>query len=326
MTLDLSAVDTAVVHANCPDGMASAILLKDAFYGRDVKIVFAQHNTEAYENIEPRRGLLFCDLGPPVRCKDGVILEPEKLQRFLDVGAIVMDHHDTTAPVTKTFVEAGLGAFGDEKTMPGICGAALAYEHAWKPLRGALAIQEVFARKFSRLAGIRDTYQRQSPEWDEGCQHAETLMFFPKEHWLGMSFTELASRWEKEFRPLGPLLMVKKRNTVDSFIEKSYRFQTAKGTRVCVISSHAHTTDTADFLRDQVDLVLGFGYLVSDGKPKVICSTRAHTGFNCIGLAESHNGGGHTKAAGFSLELTSSIGNPYEMARKLVEEFEATQS
>jgi hypothetical protein len=59
----LPKVWTVVTHENCPDGIASAIICKEALPEADV--VFVQHGTEALANLPARGGLLFVDIAPP---------------------------------------------------------------------------------------------------------------------------------------------------------------------------------------------------------------------------------------------------------------------
>lgn len=350
----LMLVDTVVVHDNCPDGMASAILLKDAFYGRQVEFLFVQHNTDVHKNLSPRPNVLFADFVPyaetePVpgdeRKRQLTEAGRHTIQQWVDAGAYVLDHHKTAKDlgIIDMFLQAGQCVFGDEVANPGVCGAVLSYEHVWKPLRGDLAIQNIFAAEFARLAGIRDTWQKTSPDFREASLQAAVLGFFPRERWLGTTLTDLASRWKSEFRPIGEVLMEKQEKSVKGVLEKAYHFTTAKGTRVVCFDGIKKSSDAAEVVGDTADLVIGFGYLSEPGNtahmtqdsldrviaefgglliPRMILSTRSHTTYNCSALASYYGGGGHTKAAGFNRTLKQSDPQPFEMIRQLVEAFE----
>lgn len=311
----LQAVKTIVVHENCADGLASAILLKDAFFGRDIPIKFVQYTTPEHKALVAEPGMLFADFSPP----------PERVQEFVDVGALVLDHHKTAKSVVEAFGEDGI--FGDEVADPGICGATLAYQHVWKPLRGQLAIQDVFARRLAMLAGVRDTWQRKSEHWRDACLQQQVLTFIPRERWMSKTLTEIAAAWDSEYAWIGTLLQEKQEKTVQKIVEKSYRFTTEKGTRVVVFEGVRQTSDTAEALHDSVDLVIGFNYEVENGTPKIIFSTRSHTYFDCAAMCKAHGGGGHTKAAGCNqilvLEDPGGTPNPYTAAKAFVSQWEA---
>lgn len=315
----LNAVKTIIVHDNCADGLASAILLKDAFFGRDIPIRFMQYGTDDHKNLVAEPGMLFADFSPP----------EARAKEFVDAGALVLDHHKTAKAVVEAFGENG--RFGDEATDPGICGAMLAYQHVWLPLREQLAIQAAFAKKFATLAGVRDTWQRTSEHWREACLQYHILMFVPRDRWLAKTLTEIASTWESQFAWIGELIQEKQDRTVQKVSDKAYRFTTDKGTRVVVFEGVKVTSDTAEFLHDAVDLVVGFNYEVENGTPKVILSTRSHTTFDCAKMCKAHGGGGHTKAAGFNVQMvdTQELGvlarsrDPYILVEELVKRWEA---
>jgi hypothetical protein len=73
------------------------------------------------------------------------------------------------------------------------------------------------------------------------------------------------------------------------------------------------------------DLTIGLGFQVEDHQPKMIFSTRGRGTFHCRNLALAHGGGGHVKAAGFSVKLLPTSPQPYELARQLVERYESVE-
>lgn len=304
----LNAVKSVVSHLNCSDGLASAILLKDAFRGRDLPIKFVQYQTEEHKTLVAEPGMLFVDFSP----------HPDRVQEFVEAGAIVLDHHKTAKQVVEAFGEDGL--FGDEIANPGVCGAVLAYQHVWLPLRGPLARDEteLFAKKFSTLAGVRDTWQRDDERWKEACLQNYILSFIPRERWLSKTFPQIASSWDTEYAWIGELLQEKETRTIRKIAELSYRLTTPKGTRVVIFEGVTKTSDLAELLHDSVDLVIGFNYETENGVPKVIFSTRSHTTFDCAAMCKAYGGGGHTKAAGFNRQLKHSDPNPYTLAEELV--------
>jgi len=312
----LNAVKTVVVHDNCSDGLASAILVKDAFYGRDIKFKFVQYNTDEFRSLRAEPGMMFVDFSPP----------PERAQEFIDAGTLVLDHHRTAKAMLVGFGENAI--FGDEKENPGVCGARLAYEHVWLPLRAELTTQAMFADRFSRLAGVRDTWQRQSPEWTEACKQGEILNFMPRERWMAKTLTQIASEWDGQFSWIGDVLWDKHTKAIAKCVQGAHRFTTYKGTRAVVFEGVRNSSDAAEALGDTADLVIGFAYFVEplDGESvqKMVLSTRSHTHYDCSALSKHYGGGGHTKAAGFNHIMSRSDPNPYAQIEALINLYEIT--
>jgi hypothetical protein len=327
-TLDqLHAVKTLVCHGPaCPDGIASAILLHDVLPDAEVK--FVQYQTPEQLELPATTGMLFCDFSP----------HPDRTQRFVDVGAIVLDHHKTAKDVVAAF--GPLGAFGDEKADPGVCGAVLAYRHVWLPIKQAQYKAAVAAshdggndagylyegqfsraEKFAGVAGVRDTWLNQDPRWEEAVIQAEALRFYPIEHWLSLKepFRFENEHWWTERKKLGEILIQRHGASCKRAIEKAWRFTSKNGTRVIMFEGTAQSSDAAELLDKEVDLVIGFGFVVEGEIPKMIFSMRSHTGYDCSTFAKRFGGGGHTAAAGFNAPIKQS---PYDFAELLVNDHE----
>ena len=87
----LKQVRVIITHANCPDGIASAILLHDAL--PEAGIRFLTHRTKEYRELPAHAGMLFCDIAPP----------SERVELFRALGAIVLDHHKSAEALVKRF-------------------------------------------------------------------------------------------------------------------------------------------------------------------------------------------------------------------------------
>jgi len=326
----LRAVDEIIVHDNCPDGVASAMILHDAL--PDAKVVFCQYETELHKTMPAKAGQLFADFSP----------HRSRVQEFLDVGAIVLDHHSgPAATVTKAFAEKGLGAYADEKLDPGVCGAMLAYMQVWKPLvqeewmvhtnelvkdsmpppveTGPVSDRLRTVRELAVLAGIRDTWQKDSPRWREACEQSEAIRFWPWERVMETPW----DRWQSELLAIGPVLFDRNLKHVSKCIEGSYKFTSDKGRRVTVFEGLKPSSDAAEMMGDTNDLTIGLGFFYEGGEPKLIFSTRSRGDFHCQNFALAHGGGGHVKAAGFSIVLTSEHPQFYELVRRVVARYEA---
>lgn len=332
LTIDqIKQVKRVKVHGGrCPDGRASAMILKRAFtlLKQDVQIDFIVHGSKEHEELEPEPGMLFADF----------CVSHAKVNEFLEAGTIILDHHagkdGANKAVCMRFVEKGLGAFGDETTDPGVSGATLVFDHVFGPVfrhvhpkfdpddiineydlstLGELKGIEGFAR----LAGIRDTWQRKHPLWIKSCEQAEALSFWPEEDLLdqGIDWATLMA--------IGPTLWKKKMITTQKVAERAYHWTSKAGTRVAFFQGTALSSDVAEYLDEQVDLVIGYDISYENEKVKMRFSNRSHTTFNCVSFAAAHGGSGHTKAAGFSIVLDiENDPNPYKMAREVLDRYE----
>jgi hypothetical protein len=329
----LKNVTHIVTHENCADGTSSAMILRDVL--PNAKVTFCQYSTKLHDQIPAEPGMLFCDFSPPLK----------RVQEFLDVKMVVLDHHGGPAKEsTLAFAEKGLGAFADEKTDPGVSGAMLAYNEVWVPLdqdrfevaRATALIsgketlppsslgrapRDNAMRSLATLAGIRDTWQKGDALWDLACATAEATRWWP---WYVVEGTPW-NKWADELFKIGPLLMARNMKTVDKCIEGAYRFTTGKGRQVTVFEGLKPSSDAAEKLGETNDLTIGLGFLVEDGHPKMIFSTRGRGTFHCRNFAMAHGGGGHVKAAGFSVPLFQGTPQPYELARQILVRYESVE-
>jgi nanoRNase/pAp phosphatase (c-di-AMP/oligoRNAs hydrolase) len=319
----LKNVRRLVTHANCPDGVASALIVKDAL--PDVEVLFVKHGTKEHRELRPDVPTLFCDFTPWTDVK-----KDAQWLMWLEAGTIVLDHHPTQRDVTMTFVEAGLGVYGENDR--GECGAWLAYEHVWKPFSiHSPSSCKHSVREFAELAGVRDTWKKDDPRWQEACEQAEALMFW------GFGEFSLSDFMSDSLLELGKKLFEKKLEHARTAIGESHYFFTQKGTNVIVFQGVTPTSDAAEILEQrfkehphippvQVNIVAGFHYRVDAGRLQLQFSTRSHTGYDVGAFCKSRGGGGHKAAAGFTVEQSAEIGaNPYSVFRLLLEEWEQGQ-
>lgn len=314
----LRAVKTVITHADCADGLVSAMLLKDALEP-GVTFRFLHHETAEHLGLVAEPGMLFADFSPPAA----------RAHEFVDANAIVLDHHRTARGVVEAFGENGV--FGDEATEPGVCGATLVHKHVWGPMRSSMLpstsfVEIGFAQKLATLAGVRDTWQRSDPRWREACIQHHVLMFIPRERWMSVSLMSIAGDWTRNLVTIGDILQEKQDQATRDVIAGAYRFTTQRGTRVVVFEGLRQASDAAEAIGADADLVVGFGFRVErtgdTQKPKMMLSLRSHTDFDCAAMAKAYGGGGHTRAAGFSRVLDHELAHPYELVRHIVEGWE----
>ena len=327
----LKAVTTIVSHDNCTDGLSAAMLLHDVL--PDAEIIFAQHGTEPYSKLEARPNMLFVDIVPPA----------ERYEEFLKMGAIVLDHHKGVKDIVEKFGE--LAVFGDEKLNPGISGAPLAYKHVWKPFQvlrreewkkspeydplyeDMWDAHEKFIARFAERAGIRDTWQKSNPEWYEATLQGEVLYFWPRDFWLyDTKLEDICRHWDEKFHPVGSILMKKSVKSTQYTLEEAYHFVSERGTKVVCFNSVRASSDIAEALDKDADLIVGFKYKCARNEtgvePKLIFSTRSHTFYDCMSFTKWYGGGGHTKAAGFHVDVKPEDLNAYAYVKAVVNKYE----
>lgn len=309
----LKSIKHIITHENCPDGIASAIILKDVL--PKAKISFYQPETLAHKNIPVEEDLLFCDISPP----------KDRYKEFIKAEAIVLDHHKTSKNIVLEFGE--LGVFADEKNDPGISGAVLAFKEVWQKLAkscGKLSIKEElstrpYIRYFAKLIGIRDTWQSKDLKFKNACEISEVLTFWPIEELLETEFN--SDKWNYIIS-FGDILYKKHLISANNRINKGYRFTSKFGTRVIIFNERKYTSDVTGLLGNEVDLIIGFDYIFDDNEQKILVSTRSHTNFDCAKFCNSFGGGGHTKAAGCSFNLSKGDSQPYFFLKDKLELYE----
>lgn len=298
LTLEvLSNLRHLVTHENCPDGIATAMIVKDAIPG--IKVTFVNYNTKELAELQPESGMVFCDFAPP----------RDRVKEFVDAGVVCLDHHRASKDIVEAF--GPLGIFADEDQNPGVSGAVLAYEQIWKPLAvldgKADIVRDDTVREFAIVAGIRDTFQKKDARWRQACEQAETLMFYPEDMLLALPSHQWPLLVDKSHPDvkLGALLFERRLKSAQRAADNGYRFTTKRGTRVVIFDNARASSDAAEYLGVTVDIVVGFSTRATDGKPTVTFSTRSHTDFDCAKFCKHHGGGGHTRAAGFTVALNT---------------------
>jgi hypothetical protein len=293
----LQSVRTIITHKDCPDGIASAILLHDAIPDAEVK--FLSHGEKAYAELVPSGNGrdLFCDIAPP----------ESQAPLFEAAGAIVLDHHKGSENLIKTFFSERNYVFADEKSAPGVSGAVLAFREVWAPFeehrkvhRGGTTHRYHRAKDFAQLAGIRDTWQTLDSRFQLASEQAEALRFWPVTHWLGIldpfDGTEM-----NVMLNIGSVLWEKKLEAAKRTEEGAWFVKSNGGTRCVLFEGTAMTSDVAERIGKEADLIIGFGLSVEPhGRHLLHVSLRSRTDFDCVAFAKMMGGGGHTRAAGFT--------------------------
>lgn len=339
----LRSIKHLITHKDCADGIAAAMIIKDVL--PDVKVSFQHYDDPQHMSHVPEEGALFCDFSPfyPKPPKDDASdedkaeyaklrdLAEQRIMAWIEMGAIVLDHHRSQKAVVERFGE--LGVFADEHKEPGVCGATLAFREVWQHLAKD-DLQEVMegenvrmkpeqwreyraaVEDFAVLSGIRDTWQKTNPRFRDACEQAEAIRFWGADDLVGLPVAE----WGPKLDHMGTTLFRKKLENAQKAIDKGWRFTLKNGRRVIVFEGLAETSDAAELLGEEVDFLVGFGFTCEEGKPRMVFSTRSHTDFNCEKFCTAQGGGGHLRAAGFPVVKFDPMttANPYAYIHDLL--------
>lgn len=303
--IPLDKVTKIISHANCPDGLAAAMIVRDAL--PHVPIEFVQYDSPEHETMAVQDGLLFVDFTPYY----------DRYQEFVDAGAFCLDHHKSQKDIVEAFGERGVYACEDAE--PGVSGAVLAFRHIWQPAGGG-TVDESDVERFAELAGIRDTWQTKHPDWPEAKRVANTLMRLPRDWWMTISMGEALDLLDG---PLPGFFEQDWDRMIARNVRDAWRAKSAKGTKVVLFEGTRSSSDAAQLVDQDADLVVGFNMFCKGGDRRIVFSMRSHTGFDCKKLAKMFpGGGGHTAAAGFHTVIAHEGKNPYDFFLEILNLYE----
>lgn len=281
----------------CPDGIASAMLIKAAL--PDIEVVFCAYGTDQHLGMEARHGDIWCDFTP----------HRDQVEKHVRAESVVLDHHKGARDIVEQF---RFGVFADEKDDPGVSGAGLALREIYEPLcqasGGDMAAigEQMFlmahlrgAQHLAFLAGVRDTWQRSSPFWKDSCAQQAALVFIGASKLLESEIPYLSH----EEQLLGDLLVERREREAESAARNAIRMGS-----LLVISSSELTSDTAEAIK-RLDLaehrgskvLVGFSYRIEPNDVSIVFSMRSIGETDVLKIAQENGGGGHTKAAGFTV-------------------------
>jgi nanoRNase/pAp phosphatase (c-di-AMP/oligoRNAs hydrolase) len=294
-------VKKIITHKNCPDGSMSCVVAKNAF--PDVEVIFLEHNTPEHINLKPEPGMIFVDICP----------HPGNVQAFVDIGAFVLDHHKESKDIVSQFGERGV--FADEKEDLGVSGGLLAYEFFKDFIPGS---EKDLLSRACIFVGIRDTWQRHSQDWQKSCEFSSALFFPPQNYFKTNYDIGKIFRLSEE---IGPILIEKKKSDVLAAQKNGLCTSVNKAGKEVEI----FITDRKDLVSDLSDqisqgLCFGFGYSFADD-PAITVSCRSRSDFNVGKLAKFYGGGGHSKAAGFKIELKENNKSPHDLIKEYLQNY-----
>lgn len=282
-------------HANCADGLASAIIAKAALINAEV--VFVSHHKELVLDVRPA---LFVDFCPPAKQADD----------FLANGSVVLDHHRSAREVVSRFESINQGVFADEEKDRGVSGAMLVYQHVY------MGENEIF-QEMAHLIGLSDTYQINNARYLDGVKLSLALRTIPSSIWLN---TKLNKESFELFKKIGAATYDNDQDDLKRLASKVIVIEEGN-VKVAIIDS-MKVTGILKLLPAGVDAIIGFHYDVDSDKQSVQLQlsvrSKSKERFHAANFCKLFGGGGHDHAAGCSLDVSYSTKNPYSQIQNVI--------
>jgi len=289
--MKLAGVTDVFFHASCPDGTAAAMIVADTFAGMEWAAEFhsVQYDTDFHNKLQPGPGQLFVDITPPLK----------RWEEWRGFDPIVLDHHETSMPAVE-----GLG--GVYATNESHSGAKLAYENVAVPLMGGTDEW----RRFAEVAMIRDTWKKDHPLWKEACAQAYALSTFGSEKLIEQ--VKQGTFRHALLKDLGDVLFSandRKAKLVASGAVHDHFSAPGGEYKMAVFNcTEKILSDAANELLDRgADVAVGFFFLHEDGVTKAAVSIRTAGRVSARKIAEHNGGGGHDRAAGFTIAQAGAV-------------------
>jgi len=164
---------------------------------------------------------------------------------------------------------------------------------------------------------------KDDPRFRAACAQSEALRLFGEKA-LTMDLFGPNAADAARFDDVGYLLLEKREVSANAAAQEAWR-TTASRTRVAFVHDHHEISDAAEVLGETADLVVAFHYVADAQALRLEVSLRSRGSFDCCALAKMNGGGGHTRAAGFSVagEAPGSR-SPHAVVLDLVYAFEST--
>jgi oligoribonuclease NrnB/cAMP/cGMP phosphodiesterase (DHH superfamily) len=297
----LLSVTDVYFHEGCPDGTASAMICAYAF-GRMIndidkspKFHAIQYASVSMRALNPATGQLFVDITPP----------RERWHEWVKYEPIILDHHESVKDFQGTFPYSVYGTKDDS-------GASLAYKYVFEAFypfdsheEDELIVHDDW-QHFSHVAMIRDTWKKDNPLWDEARAQSHALKFFDTNKLIADSTNAIYDF--SKLKEIGYLLSDKYDRDIKKFADGARISELSNDYRVAILNSFS-VSDIGNYLieKKDCDIVVGYFFFAEENKTKCVISVRSSDRFDSAKFAKIHGGGGHKKAAGFSITGGNSI-------------------
>lgn len=284
-------IEHIYVHADCPDGLASAMILSHIW--PDASVTFVVHNSREHGFGTAHPHSIWCDIAP----------HEGNAAQWRDAGAIVLDHHVSAREVVESFGDRGV--YADIKAHPGVSGAVLAAKLYERELPNDPANAVV---GFARIVGIGDTWQTHDPNFTFSRQQAAALMLYGPKHLVTPSHPPYLLGHELE---AGQVVYDQQMSQVRKILDEvSVGHYTFGGWGINAIvfndSTSALVNDVAEQAKSiafKADFAASFHYRKDRSLKWSLRSIRSD--FDVLPIAVAGGGGGHARAAAFAIGVTS---------------------
>jgi uncharacterized protein len=287
MKINPSTIRRIISHENCPDGLASAILAKLA--APEAVVEFCQYNTPQHRGLVPSSDTVFVDFSP----HRGINAEAWAATP----NVWVLDHHEHAKDIVELF--------GDR----GIYGGVLR-SGAWLVWQYLLNCAEGSAANFAVLASIRDTWLTSDPEWPAACALAKLLMAVDRDIWLRSPHHAIKACEESEW--IGFALAETEKIKAQRVLDHEVLRKSHGGYEVGMFTGQGELSSMVGELGRAAGLdVTVCCLMVYDREKghKLVYSMRSGERVDVGAMAKFYGGGGHARAAGFTVDLVT---NPYD--------------
>lgn len=286
------------LQSACPDGRATGYILQAALPTAHVHEV--AYDSRAHRNMVAKPGMLFGDLSP----------HRSRVADLKNVDPIILDHHKSAADILAQFPHS---VYADEVTEPGVSGAVLALTEVWIPLVGvhrcdacrcALPDESCSCpplramRELAALVGIRDTWQKNHPRFNEASELSAFLEFAALSTLSTMTPVQILETGKR----LGPMLRARKLDEAQHAIETSTTITSGRHT-ILLFANTELSSDASTFAPEDT-IVCGYDMVHDGPEMRIQFSLRSRNGLDLTPIAKRFGGGGHKAAAGFSVEVT----------------------
>lgn len=291
----LPQVQRLYFHSYCPDGiMARNIMMKYIFKNKPGD--FFKAMSAGDKKLTVVDNALFVDCAP----------SDEQIEEFLSRGALILDHHASRLETYKRMEALYPNRIFYGENELGQSGTALAMT-----VVDMMGLGSANDKMVAYLSGLADCWLKDQYDFDE----ARALANFVAN--MGNSYTDVP-----DLKVIGPIANHMYRNYKNKLEEKAKQsyLKTMYGYKVYFYNG-TNVSDLAELLRTQgADLIVGWQLrnLVTEDISKLglVVSLRSGNNLDVDGIASDFGGGGHKKAAGFSLVTESSIFEIIEEALK----------
>lgn len=301
----LKKITTVYYHAGCPDGIASREIHRKFAYLMDFGPI--EYLPFVYPGPLPK------DMKPNTLYVDCCPRDAEGISVTLDLGGIILDHHDSRKELLLSMKEKypDQVVYGENSKCES--GATLTFKAMLslfqeycqeKGLSLFFSTEKLIfsMERYATLTAISDTWHTESPEFSRSRALAHYIFLqgddwdgIPSELDINMSVSIYGSYLKKLEREADRIYT----------IDLSWMPWASDGGGAFKIGFMCgdNTSDIAEILRNRgYDLVVGFAITMAGDKPVLRYSLRSSNKLDVSKFCVKYGGGGHKAAAGMTLD------------------------